>query len=493
MPSDFIAKPPYNVVQPGAYSAVNASLLSQPSILAGHPIPALLGTSLGGQPNKPLYFTSPSQMQQVLRGGVSADACRFLFDGGAQQICFVRVGNTPAQATLNLLNGTSQTVVTLTSLDWGSWNNSILVTVATGPVITLSYTDALGTVYTEKWDLSTIAGVTAAQVAQAINGQLYGYNASNFVSATVGVGALPLSTISNVPLAGGSDGSSPAAGDWTNGLSALESELIDLVVPATGDATIHAQTLTHCQNLSAPNARRERTMICGGLLGETVAYQTGTRIASLRSARAQLVYPGFNDYSSSGVLTAYDPFYLAAKIAGMHCALPDVASSLVHQRVPIVSAETNLSTVQGGAIDQLLLAGVTPVAPAPGSGYWVVDSLSGYNQADATFRDFNKTRSADFVAQYARQSLETQFVGSKQLSSSQNAIQTAANDVMSLLQGMQIIQAFNQAVVAPGPSQGSWNVGLPVMLVGTTKFIFITVSLQSSSTLASSTTTTDLG
>jgi hypothetical protein len=488
---DFITKPPYNVIQPGAYSAVNASQLANPSFGAGHPIPCIIGPALGGQPNTALFFRSPGQLQQVLRGGAGYDVARFTFDGGAPQVAFVRVGNSITQASLPLA-GTG-TVLTLTALDWGAWANAIKITVATGPIITLSYTDALGNVFTEKWDFTGVGSLTVPFIVQAINGQQPGYSGSNFVSATAGAGTLPLTTVSNTPLVGGTDGLAPAAGDWTNGLTAIESKLVDFVIPATGDATVHAQVLTHCQNTSTPAARRERVASLGGVLGESVS-QVVTRIASLRSGRIQLVYPGMQDFDANGNLVLYDPFYLAGKIAGMHCAASDPATSLVHQHVPVVAAETDLSTVQGGAIDQLLQAGVTPIAPAgDGSGYWIVDDLTGYNAADGVFRDLIKTRSADYVAQYARSSLETQFVGSKNLATSGASIAAAANQVMTNLLGLQIIQQFKAAVVSAGPKVGSWNVQLPVMLVDTDKFIFIQVALQPSSTVQSSTTTQDLG
>lgn len=488
MPSDFISTPPYNVIQPGAYSAVNASLISQPSVGNNQPIPCVLGTAQGGQPLVPLYFKSPGLLQQVLRGGPGYDAARFCFDGGAQQVAFCRVGNSPTQGSLNLI-GTG-TCITLTSKDWGTWVNSVLISVATGPIITLSYTDALGNVFTEKWDLTGVGSLTNAKIASAINGQTYGYSASNYVTATAGAGTLPLSTVSNSPLAGGTDGLVPVAGDWTNGLTAIQAAPVDIVVPATNDATVHAQVLTHCQNMSAPNARRERVMYAGGALGESVSATTA-RMAALPSARAALVYPGMYDYSAAGTLTLYDPFYHAAKVAGMVCAQADAATSLVHKIVPIVQAETDLSTIAGGAVDVLLQAGVTPVTPAPAGGYWIVDQLTGYNVADQVFRDMTSTRSADYVAQYARRVLETKFVGTKRLLSTQNAIASEALTICKLLKQMQVIADYKTPTVDPGQNVNSWNVGLPVQLVSTNKFIFISVALQPSVTTGSSVTAQD--
>ena len=491
MPSDFTAQLPLNVFQPGAYSAVNASLLASPNLLVGKPIPMVLGTALGGKPDTPLYFGSPSLLSSVLRGGVAYDVARFCFDGGASQVGVTRVGNSVTQGTLTLA-GTAGIVATLTSKDYGTWVNSIMVSVAAGPIITLTYTDTLGNLYLETWNLTGVGTITGAVVAAAINGGLYGFNASNFVTAAAGVGTVPMTVVSNAPLTGGTDGLIPVTGDWTNGLAAIETEPIDIVLVATGTASIHAQALTHCQNMSAPAARHERVLVCGGVLGESVTTVIA-RMPSLASARAELVYPGMYDFNAAGALTEYDPFYVAGKIAGMWSAATDPATSLIHQSVPIVQAEVNLSTAQGGALDQLLQAGVTPIAPQPGGGYWVVDALTGYDLPDGTFRDMVKTRSADYVAQYARAQLEQQFVGAKNLLSSQSSIQQAALNICDTLSTQQIIEQYLTPIVNAGPTRNSWMVGLPVMLIDTNKFIFITVGLQPSSTLAGSTTTQDLG
>src|ERR1019366_8620006 len=157
MPTDFIARPPYNVYQPGAYSAVNSSLLSTPNLSLGAPIPAFVGVTQGGAPNKAMYFTSPSILQTTLRGGPAYDQARFAMEAGAPQVCVVRAGNSVAQGLLALA-GAAGTCVTLTAIDYGLWTNSILITTATGAIVTLTYTDPYGAVFTEKWDFTAVDG-----------------------------------------------------------------------------------------------------------------------------------------------------------------------------------------------------------------------------------------------------------------------------------------------------------------------------------------------
>jgi Phage tail sheath protein subtilisin-like domain len=491
MAVDFVTRPPYNVVQPGAYSAVSVSELTSPSALAGQPIPAILGTAKGGKPNEPLYFQSPGQLLAALRSGIGYDGCRFALGAGPPQIAFVRVGNSITQGTLEMEAVTSGKAIKVTSLDYGTWVNAITMTVTAGPIVTLKYTDELGNVYKEIWNLTEVesGSPTNAKIAEAINGKLYGFTSSNFITAEAGVGTGGLKVVSATNLAGGTDGSAPASGDWTKGLEALENVQVSIVVPMTGEATIHAQVQEHCQVMSNPNTRHERTCVVGGVKGETAAQQI-TRMASLRSARTQLVYPGMEQYNSKGELSIYDPFYRAAMVAGMHCALPDVATSLTHALTPEVGVETPLSTVQGGPVDQLLLAGVTPFVRAPRSGVWCVDSLSGNNEPSGVFRDFHKTRSADYVARYLRYALETKYVGGKSLNGTRESIQIQTSILLKELLANQIIRAFNEPTVELGPpnspivtSGNSYNVTAPVMLVDTDKYIFITVALQSPTTI----------
>jgi hypothetical protein len=241
--------------------------------------------------------------------------------------------------------------------------------------------------------------------------------------------------------------------------------------------------------MSAANARKERTAIVGGLTGETVA-KTIERIGNLRSSRVQVACPGMNQYNAKGEITLFAPFYRAAMYAGMHCGLPDVATALTHSLTPEIGPETLYSTAQGGPLDQLLLAGASPAAPRPGGGTWIVDSLSTSNEAAGYFRDFHKIRSADYVAHYVRGELEEVFTGTKNLNGTKESIELRAQLLLKELQSQRIIRAFKEPKVEPGPNTGpvvtsanSYNLTLPVMLVDTDKYIFITVALQSPTTI----------
>ena len=294
---------------------------------------------------------------------------------------------------------------------------------------------------------------------------------------------MPLTAASVTNLAGGTDELEPAAEAYTNALKVLEPEPISIIVPATGSASIHAQVQAHCDNLSQPLARHERTCVVGGEKGETTG-QTLTRAGNIRDKRVKLVYPGGYDYSTAGQLTLYDPFYMAGKVAGMLCALPDVATSLTHQTIEIVAAERKLSTVQGSDIDQLLTGGVTPIAPSVNPGaYWIVDDLSTWVSTEY-WRDFHKIRTADYVGQIMRSELEPKFVGGKILDGSTNKVQTAAEGVLAGLQIQGIIRAYEPVTVSYIEPR-TFLLSLPVMLPETLKFIPVQVALQPAATAGS--------
>lgn len=470
---------PFFPIQPGVYPYINTSALEGPGGRPAQPITAIVGPCLGGKPNEALYFQSPQALESVLRGGPAYDCARFNLSASGYQVCVVRPGS-PLPGKLELSGATGHPVE-LVAKEYGSWTNAIQVTVLAKNVIVVQYTDPTGVVYKETFEPGESA--TAAQVIAAINEGTGGYP-SQWVTAVSKTGTMPLTAASVKSLTGGTDELEPEAEAYTNALKVLEPEPISIVVAATGTASVHAQVQTHCDNMSAPLARHERTFVFGGAVGETTG-QTITRATNLKDKRGQLVYPGGYDYSTSGNLTLYDPFYMAARVAGMHCAQPDVAIALTHQQIEIVAPERKLSSVQGSDLDQLLTAGVTPIAPSvtPGS-YWLTDDLSTWTSTEY-FKDFHKIRTADYVGQEARFRLEPKFVGAKILDGSVNDVKVAAEQFLESLQLEGIIRAWLPPTVTYVEPR-TFLLGMPVLIPETLKFIPVQVALQPAATAGSS-------
>lgn len=473
---------PVQPLQPGAYSVLDTSALNTPAS-AQPPVVAVIGDALGGKPNTALYFQSAQLLRQVLRSGGAYDGARLALKGGASRVAVVRAGSGITQAT-KALAGATATPVTLTSIDYGAWNNGIKVAVAANNVVTITFTDARGVTYTETYNLG--ASATAQDVVDAINGKKAGMSASQYVTAAVTTGTMPLTVVAAAAMTGGADASSLVAADWTAALTALETEDVSIVQAVTSDTTVHAQVQTHCNAMSTIQARRERTTLIGGAAAETLTSAT-TRVGNIRDRRVQNVFPGARMLDDAGNNTLYPAYMVACYLAGKHAGLPDAASNLVHTRLDdVIDVEFPLSTIAGGALDQALAAGITPIAAAPGGGFWLVDSLSTI-LTDVEFRDFHKIRSADQSQRRLRERLEAVFVGSKATPGSSADIRQEALHELEDQVTEQLIGAYRASDVSVdfgGPGGTTFFVTAPIALVGATKFILITVALQPTGSIA---------
>lgn len=467
--------------QPDAYSQLDTSAVQAAAQNPDAPVIAVPGDCKGGQPNAALVFTNLAQLRSVTRSGPAYDTARAAFLGGASKVILVRAG-TPTQST-EALAGATGTPVTLKSIDYGAWTAVIKRTIATNNLVTIVGTDPNGNTFTEIYAVGT--GATAQQVVDAINGKTPGFNKSQWVTASVTTGTMPLTTSAQAALStAGTDDGTIDAGDWTNALKVLETQDVDLISPATGDATIHAQVLAHCVTMSSPAGRHERAIVTGGVLGENVA-TVSARMTTLNSARDQLVYPGIYLLNDAGVPQLYDPYVAGGYVAGMHAALPDVATSLVGANLgsAVVDVEVPLSTIPQGDLDQLLAANVTPIARDPEGGFHIVDSLSGY-RADLSLRDFHKIRTADYTARTLRNELAAEFKGQKVTAAFADAVKQKANLILDRLVVRTILRGHNPADAIVDPVNDTiTHVSAPIVIPGVNKFLFLTIALQPASAL----------
>ena len=120
------------IIHPSAHTKIDASALSSYGVSGGEGrIVALIGTSLGGEPNKLLSFTSTTEAQAVLRGGDLLKGCALCWnpsdDGvGATEIMVVRAvdGCLQAKATIGGIE--------LHSVGFGEFANKIAIKVEEG-------------------------------------------------------------------------------------------------------------------------------------------------------------------------------------------------------------------------------------------------------------------------------------------------------------------------------------------------------------------------
>jgi hypothetical protein len=127
---------------PGAYSRID-SVKGQGSLASANN-GVIMGKSTGGKPATLLQFNSIAEAVQTLKGGALMEGVRLAFNPGndfvPQRVFAMRV-NTAVVSTYALKNS-SNTIITLTSRDYGLDNNQLTVKVeagTTGKKVTIGF------------------------------------------------------------------------------------------------------------------------------------------------------------------------------------------------------------------------------------------------------------------------------------------------------------------------------------------------------------------
>lgn len=119
--------------------------------LAGANVLALIGEATGGEPKKVHWLTDPSYAKVLFRSGSLLQAIQRAYDPssqvyGAYSVAAIRV-NPATQATLILKDSLYNPLITLTSVDYGIWNNQLRVRVENGTLSGKKLTVTYGTYY----------------------------------------------------------------------------------------------------------------------------------------------------------------------------------------------------------------------------------------------------------------------------------------------------------------------------------------------------------
>lgn len=254
--------------------------------------------------------------------------------------------------------------------------------------------------YVSVQDVKT-AAYTARADLQAFVDYING-TAEGFVDAerVDGVGKPP-ANINWTYLSGGSDGTVTNQ-NWSDAYDqVLQAEDVQWVTPLSGAAAIHAMNDSHCAYMSNI-ARMERRGICGTALA-TTDDQAIAAAKALNSDRTSLVHLGFYDYNDDGDLTLFEPYILAAQIAGGFCGT-NPGTALTNKALKVRGLERKLRNPTD--TDRLITGGVLCVEDT-NTGYKVVQSISTWLINDNYNRVEQSTGVAlDFTARNIRQALD---------------------------------------------------------------------------------------
>jgi hypothetical protein len=216
---------------------------------------------------------------------------------------------------------------------------------------------------------------------------------------------IPVNVASLAYFTGGSEGSYTST-EWTNALSALEAEDIQLIAtPDTTEAN-HALIKAHCESMSSVTGRKERQFLVGGDWGDTETAAI-TNAKALNSKYGLYVFNGGTQYNVNGVLTNYNSGFAGCMLAGMKSALA-INAPLTFKTLNFISLEAKL---KDSSLENLIKDGVAPIAYNSNEIAHCVRQVNTYQTDDLKWNEFSMVTIMNFVSRDLRNFLESRYVG----------------------------------------------------------------------------------
>lgn len=201
---------------------------------------------------------------------------------------------------------------------------------------------------------------------------------------------------------GGTLGTADATA-YTNALTELEQEDVQIVSTIATDEAVHLLILDHCQRMSSVEGRKERMAWLGGAAGETVSAVIA-RAQALASDLVNLAYPGFTAYDAInptlGIKTHSSAMY-ACKLLGMEIAL-SINEPVTNKQVKVLAWEKALTKSE---IESLIEAGVTVGAKSDDGLLVTIRGVTTWQGSELQRCERSMVREAQYMARDFRASV----------------------------------------------------------------------------------------
>jgi len=333
-------------------------------------------------------------------------------DNVGRQVASVRYSGAAASASLSINASTmtlaAPTGTTVATLDLATFATvadlvdrislvagwTATVTDGSGEQPTAGALDFLVDADAKTDDLPVYADLQA--VVDWING-----NAEPLLTATkaAGAGRVP-ANITSTFLSGGTNGNTQVS-DWADALTMLQSEDVQWVVPASGDAAVHALVSAHVKFMSEIMSKERRAIVGTALSTSDAAANAAAK--AINSDRVGLVHLGVYDYNTAGRLTLYPPYIAAAMLGGGFAGV-NPGTALTNKALNVRGLERKLRNPTD--TDVLLRGGVIPLEDRP-TGYFVVQSISTWlTNTNYNRRELSTGTAADYTARAVREAVQ---------------------------------------------------------------------------------------
>ena len=337
------------------------------------------------------YYTEDNLTRNAFQVQYSgAQASAVITVANASIVLQAPSGTTVATLDLNTYKTVQQVVDRINTISGfaASVNDGNGTKVTLNGLDSVTAQDVKTSAYTVKADLQA--------VVDWING-----TGEGFVTAVRAANAgQPPVNIAFTYLGGGSDGVVTNT-QWSDAYTALQNEDVQWVVPVSSDASIHAMNDAHCAFMSTIG-KMERRGIVGTASGTTDANAIDAAKA-LNSDRTSLVHLGFYDYDADGALVLFEPYILAALLAGAFSGV-NPGTPLTNKSIKVRGLERNL---RNPTDTDLLIKGGVLCVESTKKGYKVVQSISTWLVNDNYNRvEVSTGVAVDFVARNVREAVD---------------------------------------------------------------------------------------
>jgi hypothetical protein len=211
--------------------------------------------------------------------------------------------------------------------------------------------------------------------------------------------------------------------EWTAALLALEAEDIQFISTPDSGASAHAAIKTHCASMSGVGKRKERQFLVGAPLGQAAATSISAA-QTLNSYYGLYVVNGGTARNIDGVITSFDPSYVACMLLGMKCA------GAIN--MPLTAKSLNLITLEralpDSEVENLLKNGCCPINYNDDRVPAVVRQLNTYQTDDLKFNEFSVVAEMFFSSRDLRKSLQSLFTGNPMVKTMQGAVLGVVKD-----------------------------------------------------------------
>jgi hypothetical protein len=210
----------------------------------------------------------------------------------------------------------------------------------------------------------------------------------------------PPANIGFTYLTGGSDGVTTNT-SWSNAYTTLQQVDVQWVVPITSDASIHAMNDSHVAYMSTVGKMERRAIV--GTASSTSDTSAIAAAKALNSDRTSLVHIGFYDYDDNGDLVLFEPYILAAMVAGAFSGV-NPGTPLTNKTLKVRGLERNL---RNPTDTDLLINGGVLCVENTSKGYKVVKSITTWLTNDNYNRvEVSTGVAVDYVARNVREALD---------------------------------------------------------------------------------------